>query len=68
MKRRKTNIKRACSNIRLDLIERFGIEVPNEDITITWKGGDKREIYVHVLTGKVTGSVKEQIYGIGNIV
>ena len=66
-KRRRTNIKRACANIRLDLMEQFGIEVPDEDITITWKGGDKREVYVHVLTGVVTGSVKEQFYGIGKM-
>lgn len=66
-KRRKTNIKQVCASIRRDLIDKFDIEVPNEDITITWKGGDYREIYVHVLTGKVAGSVKEQFYGIGEI-
>ncbi|KKM79524.1 hypothetical protein LCGC14_1349140 [marine sediment metagenome] len=66
-KRHKTNIKQVCASIRLDLIDKFGIEVPNEDITITWKGGDKREVYVHVLTGVVSGSVKEQFYSIGRI-
>jgi len=66
-KRRKTNIKQVIASIRQDLIKKFGIEVPNEDITITWKGGDKREVYVHVLTGVVSGSVKEQFYSIGHI-
>lgn len=66
-KRRRTNIKRACASIRLDLIEKFDIDVPEEDITIIWKGGDKRIIYVHVLTGRVVGSVKEQFYMIGQI-
>ena len=66
-KRRKTNIKQVCASIRRDLIDKFGIEVPTEDITITWKGGDKRVIYVHVLTGQVMGSVKEQFYMVGKI-
>ena len=66
-KRRKTNIKQVIASIRRDIIDKFEIEVPNEDITIIWKGGDKREIYVHVLTGVVSGSVKEQFYGIGQI-
>ncbi len=65
MKRRRTNVKRACANIRLDLIEQFDINIPEEDITITWKGSDKRIIYVNALTGRVTGSFKEQFYRIG---
>jgi len=66
-KRRKANIKQVIASIRKDISDKFGIEVPDEDITITWKGGDKRIIYVHVLTGQVTGSVKEQFYMIGQI-
>ncbi|KKM14859.1 hypothetical protein LCGC14_1701860 [marine sediment metagenome] len=66
-KRRKTNIKRVIASIRRDIIDKFGIEVPNEDIVITWSGGDKRIIYLHVLERNVTGSVKEQFYGIGKI-
>lgn len=66
-KRHKTNIRQVIASIRRDLIDKFNIEVPNEDITITWKGGDKRIIYVHVLTRRVWGSVKEQYYQIGQI-
>ena len=66
-KRHKVNIRQVCASIRLDLIKKFGIEVPNEDVTIIWKGGDYREISIHVLTGQVGGSVKEQFYIIGEI-
>jgi len=66
-KRRKTNIKQVCASIRLDLIKAFHIEVPNEDVTITWKGGDYKEISIHVLTGKVWGGIKEQYYTVGKI-
>jgi len=64
-KRRKTNIKQVIASIRRDIIEKFNIEVPTEDITIVWKGGDKRIIYLDVLKRRVTGSVKERFYGIG---
>jgi len=67
MARHKVNIKQVCASIRLDLIKAFHIEVPNEDVTITWKGGDYREISIHVLTGQVYGSVKEQYYMVGKI-
>ncbi|KKM96189.1 hypothetical protein LCGC14_1180570 [marine sediment metagenome] len=66
-KRHKVNIRQVCASIRLDLIAKFGIEVPNEDVTIIWKGGDYREIYVHALTRRVGGSIKEQFYTIGEI-
>ena len=64
-KRRKTNIRQVCASIRLDLIKKFGIEVPTESITITWKGGDYREVTIHVTTGQVWGSIKEQFYLVG---
>lgn len=67
MARRKVNVKQVCASIRRDLIDKFHIEVPNEDVTITWKGGDKRELSIHVLTRQVWGSVKEQYYVIGEI-
>jgi len=67
MTRRKVNIRQVCASIRLDLIKKLGVEVPNEEVTISWKGGDYREIYIHVLTGEVWGSVKEQYYAVGKI-
>ena len=66
-KRRKTNIRQVVASIRRDIIDKFGIEVPDEDITIIWKGGDKRMIAMHVLVREVWGSVKEQFYMIGQI-
>ena len=66
-KRRKTNIKQVIASIRKDIIDRLDIGVPDEDIVITWRGGDKRIIYLSVLTGRVTGSVKEQFYFVGEI-
>ncbi len=67
MTRRKVNVKQVCASIRLDLIKKFGIKVPTESITIIWKGGDYREVTIHVTTGQVWGAIKEQFYKIGEI-
>lgn len=42
MTRRKVNVTQVCASIRLDLIEKLGLEVPNGTVRIGWRDGDRK--------------------------
>lgn len=64
--RRKIDIKQVCASIRRDVIEKLGIEVPTEEITILWKGGEV-EVWINVKERIVYGSAQGRVMIEGRI-
>ncbi|KKL54989.1 hypothetical protein LCGC14_2259910 [marine sediment metagenome] len=64
--RRKVNVAQVCASIRLDLMERLGIEVPTEEIRIVWSGGE-RKVWINVNERRVWGSLDGRIMRGGKI-